>query len=213
MPIGSGAGRVSDLHKSAFWIYGVTAMVMREPLGVVIRHIAAAGVGDVQVRLEILRVSIVLALMSQLFLASGLYFDEVYLQPDSAERFPRRSYPADFISGLLHFLLAVGASTVVSTTANAFPAVVLAFLLYDSAWYALSRLLGFATVSRLAGPAGAGARSALLCTVIWGLLRLTTDNAAVAEQAAFALLLGLVCYDVSHLLRGYDRYPIAAPVK
>ena len=79
MPNGSEAPRVSDLHKSAFWIYGVTAMVMREPLAGLVRHIASAGMGNVQVRLETLRVAVVLVLMSRLFLESGLYFDEVYL--------------------------------------------------------------------------------------------------------------------------------------
>src|SRR4051812_42626435 len=96
----SPAPRVPDLHKSAFWIYGVTAMVMREPLGIVLRHASSSGWSDGAVRLEALRTLIVLLLMSKQFLAAGIYFDRVYIQQESGERFPRRSYPMDFLFGM-----------------------------------------------------------------------------------------------------------------
>src|SRR5215510_832294 len=120
MASGTAPARVSDLHKGAFWIYGVTAMVMREPLSIVIKHTTAAGTADPQVQVEIVRMAIVLLLMSRVFLLSGLYFDQVYLRPDSAVLFPRRSYPADFLLGLVHFLLIVGASTVIAGPAAGF---------------------------------------------------------------------------------------------
>jgi hypothetical protein len=213
MPTGSDAARVSDLHKSAFWIYGVTAMVMREPLAGVIRHIASAGAGDVQVRLEILRVAIVLALMSRLFLTSGLYFDEVYLRPDSAARFPRRSYPVDFISGLLHFLLAVCASTAVSAVTAMFPPIVLAFLLYECLWYVASRLFGFATVTRIAGFAATGLRNAVLCAGVWTVMRMAAGSPEMAEEVAFAAVLGLTFYDIARLLRAYGQPAASAAAK
>src|SRR6266567_2466788 len=141
---GKTTARISDLHKRAFWIYGVTAMVMREPFAAVIRHTAGVGLADWQVRLELLRVAVVLLLMARLFLASGLYFDEVYMRPESAARFPRRSYAVDFLAGLMQFLVIVAGSTAVSlhsrTLAELSPFVALAalFLLFENAWLALS---------------------------------------------------------------------------
>ena len=44
--------------------------------------------------------SILLLLSRQLFLVSELYFEQVFMQPDSADRYPRRSYPIDFLAGL-----------------------------------------------------------------------------------------------------------------
>ena len=212
MPNGGESPRVSDLHKSAFWIYGVTAMVMREPLAGLIRHIAAAGVGDVQVRLETLRVAVVLALMSRLFLASGLYFDEVYLRLDSAARFPRRSYPVDFISGLLHFLLAVGASTAVSTVTSAFPAIVLAFLLYECLWYLVSKLLRYTTAALIGGFAAAGLRNVAVSAGFWAAVRVGVGPQA-ADEAGFAAVLGLTFCDIARLLRAYSRPPASAAAK
>jgi len=212
MPNGSEAPRVSDLHKSAFWIYGVTAMVMREPLAGLVRHIASAGMGNVQVRLETLRVAVVLALMSRLFLESGLYFDEVYLRADSVARFPRRSYPIDFLSGLLHFLLAVGASTAVSTVTSAFPVLVLAFLLYDCLWYAVSKLLRYTTATLIGAFAVASLRNAAVSAGLWAALRASVGPEA-ADEAGFVVVLGLTFCDIARLLRDYGRPEASAAAK
>src|ERR1700753_1349827 len=93
--------RITDLQRSAFWIYGVTAMVMREPLGIIVRQIAELGIGNGEVRLEILRVAVLLSLLSRLFLSSGLYFEQVYMQEGAAARYPRSSYAIDFLAGLV----------------------------------------------------------------------------------------------------------------
>ena len=195
----SAPARVSDLHKSAFWIYGVTAMVMREPLGIVLRHASAAGVRDPAVLGEILRTALVLALMSRLFLSSGLYFDRVYLRPDSGVRFPRRSYPVDFLAGLLQFLLAVGASTVIAGPVPTFALTVAGFLLFDLAWLALSGLLGYATTGLIGRPAWTAAAGCATGTAMYWL---------VSPNAAVALLLGLTGWETARLVRAYNE---AAP--
>jgi hypothetical protein len=206
MPQGTTAGRISDFHKSAFWIYGVTAMVMREPFATVIRHTSAAGLADWQVRLELLRVVVVLMLMARLFLASGLYFDEVYLQEGSAGRFPRRSYPVDFLAGLMQFLTIVAGSTVVALHdrsrwgLSVFAILVAAFLLFDAVWIALSKVLGFSTTREIAGRATFGS-AALTIAVLAGMASL---DAVLAEQTAFACLLVLTLFDMTKLVREYD---------
>lgn len=88
--------RITDLQRSAFGIYGVTAMLMREPMGLIVRHTSEVGYGNWQVRLEWLRVAVILLLLSRLFLISRLYFEQVFMQPDSADWYRRRSYPSTF---------------------------------------------------------------------------------------------------------------------
>jgi len=200
-------GRISDLHKSAFWIYGVTAMVMREPFATVIRHTASAGFGDWQVRLEVIRVAAVLMLMARIFLASGLYFDEVYLREDSAARFPRRSYPVDFLAGLLQFLIIVAASTVVTLHSRSrlgfsvFALLVTAFLLFDAVWIALSALLRLSTTREIARRATFG--SAALAIAVWIGFAFAGRDAVLADQIAFVWLIALTVFEMSKLVRQY----------
>jgi hypothetical protein len=200
-------GRISDLHKSAFWIYGVTAMVMREPFATVIRHTAAAGFSDWQVRLELVRVAVVLILMARIFLASGLYFDEVYLREDSGARFPRKSYPVDFLAGLMQFLIIVAASTVVTLHSRSrlgisvFALLVIAFLLFDAGWIALSALLRLSTTREIAGRATFGAAGFIL--VVWAGFAMAQGDAVLADQTAFAGLIVLTLFEMSRLVRQY----------
>ena len=200
--------RISDLHKSAFWIYGVTAMVMREPFATVIRHTASAGLGDWQVRLELIRVAIVLMLMARIFLASGLYFDEVYLREDSTVRFPSRSYPVDFLAGLMQFLIIVGASTVVALHSRSrlgisvFTLLVLAFLLFDAVWIGLSMLLRLSTTKEVARRATFG--GAALTAAVWTGFRVAGRDAVFADQAAFICLMALTAVEMARLVRQYD---------
>src|SRR3954451_23865957 len=142
--------RIHDLHRSAFWIYGVTAMIMRDPFGVVLRHAAAAGWGDPMVRQEGLRGLVVLFLMSRQFLASGIYFDRVYLQPESPQLYPRRSYPLDFLLGMGELLAALGASTLVGLPTSMFAALVAVNLLWEPAWLALSAVARYSTLRMIA---------------------------------------------------------------
>ena len=66
------ANRISEFHKGAFWIYGVTAMVMHDPLSHTLSHISSAGLANWEVRLEIWRCAVLLVLMARFFLAAGL---------------------------------------------------------------------------------------------------------------------------------------------
>ena len=196
MSTGTVPARVSDLHKSAFWIYGVTAMVMREPLAIVIRHTSSAGVDDPQVQVEIARMAIVLLSMARVFLASGLYFDQVYLRPDSAARFPRRSYPVDFLAGLVQFLLIVGASTVIAGPAVGFNASIGAFLLSDAVWWLGAKALFYSTAGLLAGPALREAVVFSICLAAYLVL---------GQLPAYGVLLAATLGAIVVLVRTYDE--------
>ncbi len=146
------ASRVPDFHKSAFWIYGVTAMVMREPLAIVLRHAATAGWADQGVQMEAARSLIVWLLLSRQFTVAGIYFDHVYVQSDSAARFPQRSYPVDFMLGVVALLVSVGASTIVGVSGPLFDVLVGLTLLWDLLWLAFAKALGHST-ARFIAPA------------------------------------------------------------
>lgn len=202
-------GRVSELHKSAFWIYGVTAMVMREPFASGIRHAATAGLGDWQVRLELLRTAVALLLMARFFLMLGRYFDEVYFRPESAACFPRRSYPMDFLTGLIQLLTLVAASSAVSlhgrTQAgiSVFIVLTLLFLCLDIGWLAVSTLLRFSSTGRIAQFAKFNGLTVVFAVATWCGVRTASGNHVLADQAALFIVLALTLFDTGKLIREY----------
>jgi hypothetical protein len=203
--------RISDLFRGAFWIYGVTAMVMREPLGLIVRHATDAGLGNWQVRLELLRVVVILLLLSRLFLASGLYFDEVFMQPDSADRFPRRSYPIDFLNGLLQFLAGAAATTVVGLHTRIFGGiapftlVLSLFLIVDWIWLVVAKLRDFSATGLIAANARSNAVILLAGAIGLVLARIATGDAVFADQTALALVALFTAAGIIRLIRAFER--------
>jgi hypothetical protein len=188
------AHRVTDLQRSAFWIYGVTALVLREPMGTVIGHAARLGLGNWQVRLEVLRVLVILILLSRLFLMSGLFLEKVYMSPDSDERFPRRSYPIDFLAGLIQFLLATAAATTlaldvrVAGVYSPFSVMVAIFLLFDLLWLALTALRRFSTVDLVARQAVVNLVLLVGSGTVAGIARVVGLDAVFGEQTGLVLV-------------------------
>ena len=182
--------RIPDSHKSAFWIYGVTALVMREPLSVLIRDTSALGLVNPTVQLEALRVVLVFLILSRLFLGAGVYFDRVYLQPESAGHFPRRSYPVDFLSTLMELLVAVGASTAVGIHTRhigglaPFSILIAILLLFEPLKLALAWAGNYSTVAEIAPTARANAIAFLLADAIYMTLHIMGFGPAWADAAA-----------------------------
>lgn len=189
--------RVPDLHKSAFWIYGVTAMVMREPLSIVLRHAAAAGWGDAGVHLEALRALIVWMLLSRQFSVLGIYFDRVYLQPDSAARYPRRSYPIDFLLGIGAVLASVGAAGLVGTPGPLFAIVAGVALGWDVVWLALAKVMGHTSV-------GLMAPNTLISLGMMAVF--AAAYALTSEFTATAVLLVMILLHLGRLMGDYNTF-------
>ncbi len=188
--------RVPDLHKSAFWIYGVAAMVMREPLAVVLRHANTAGWGDPGVHIEALRGLIVWMLLSRQFTVAGVYFDHVYLQPDSAERYPRRSYPLDFLIGVGALLAAVATSTLVQADNHLFNAVVGVALGWDVVWLLVAALMRHSSVSLIVPETVAS----LVMIVVGGV-----TLAVFGQLAAYVAVLACILLHLGRLMAAYDK--------
>jgi hypothetical protein len=204
--------RITDLQRSAFWIYGVTAMVMREPFGLVIRHTSEAGLGNWQVRLELLRVVVVLLLLARLFLLSGLYFEIVYMQPDSGERFPRRSYPIDFLAGLKQFLVGAAATTAVGMHYRLggqyapFTLLVWLFLLVDIGWLGVAMLRGFSSVPIIRRQAGWNTAILVASFVIRSMARVVDLDPVFADQLALSVIALFCLYSIFLQIRRYEAF-------
>ncbi len=184
--------RIPDSHKNAFWIYGVTGMVMREPLSIVIRDASALGIVNPTVQLEALRVVLIFLILSRLFLGAGIYFDRVYLQPESYLEFPRRSYPVDFLSTLMELLVAVGASSTVGNHARhmgglaPYTMLVAVLLLFEPLKLAFGWANNYSTVAVSAPTARANAIAFLLADALYVTMHLTGFGPSWADAAALA---------------------------
>ncbi|HWF09695.1 MAG TPA: hypothetical protein VG297_14600 [Bryobacteraceae bacterium] len=202
--------RLPDLHRSAFWLYGATAAVMREPMGAVLRHAFEAGFHDWQVRLEVLRLGIVILLLSRLFLVSGLYFEMVFMQPDAAVRYPRRSYPVDFLTGLLHFMTGAALTTVMSSHLRlaggiaSFSWIVVAFLSIDIFWLAVAVARRFSAVPVIAEHTKVNAGMLGICGVVWIAARLARQDPVFADQAALGMLAAITLLGILRQIRIYE---------
>jgi hypothetical protein len=207
--------RITDLQRSAFWIYGVTAMVMREPMGLVIRHTSEAGFGNWQVRLELLRIVVILLLLSRLFLISGLYFEQVFMQAESADTYPRRSYPIDFLAGLLQFLVGAAATTAIGThlrIAGEFaPFTILAelFLIVDLVWLAVAALRGFSSVTLIARHTKVNSGMVIGSVVAFAAARVAGADAVFADQVALTILAALSVYGITRQIKRYESFDTA----
>jgi hypothetical protein len=207
--------RISDLQRSAFWIYGVTAMVMREPLGLVVRHLSELGFGNWEVRVELLRVVVILLLLSRLFLDSGLYFERVFMQPESADNYPRRSYPIDFLAGLAQFLVGAAATTAVGTYTYiagwfaSFTLLAAIFLLIDWIWLAIAVLRGFSSVPLIARHAQFNGVMLVASAMAWGVARFAGGGQIFADQTALGVLAALSAYDISRQIQRFESLDAA----
>ena len=205
------APRIPDSHKQAFWIYGVTAMIMREPLGIVVRDISAKGVANGGVQMECLRMAVVLVVLSRQFLGAGVFFDRVYLQPGAAAKFPRRNYPVDFLTRLIEMLLAVAASTTVALETSAlagltpFTIVTLVLLLLDGIWLAIARAARYSTIPEIAPMAHANLLVFLLCALSFAAVRASGFGSPVADAVILAEVFLFTGFQLAGQIRSYNR--------
>jgi hypothetical protein len=187
-------------------------MVMREPLGLIVRHISEAGFGNWQVRLEVLRVAIILLLLSRLFLVSGLYFEQVYMQPDSAEKYPGRSYPIDFLAGLIQFLVGAAATTTVGLhlrlagTFAPFTLLAALFLVVDLLWLAITAMRSFSSLPLVARYAKFNGGMLALAGMAWGAARVAGGDAVFADQVALGVLAVCNVYDILKQTQRYESF-------
>ncbi len=204
-----GDSGVSNLERSAFWIYGVTAMIMREPMSTLLRHGSTAGWGDPLIRVETLRVLVVLVFLSRLFLAAGLHFEIVFMRPESAKLFPKRSYPVDFLAGLGQLLVGVAASTVVSLHPAGPDGVAIfnflagSFLLADVLWLVVTALLGYSALREVARRASLGAGILALSLAFATLTRVAGAGPVIADEVMLLSMLLLSSADAAMLIGRY----------
>jgi hypothetical protein len=183
---------------------------MREPIGGVLRHAFEAGFHDWQVRLEVLRLTIVILVLSRLFLEIGLYFEMVFMQPDAAMRYPRRSYPVDFLTGLLHFMTGAALTTVMTNHLRMaggmamFSWILLAFLSIDILWLGLAVARGFSAMPVIAGQAKVNVGMLVACAAVWAGARMAGRDTVFADQLALGVLAAVTVVGILRQIRIYE---------
>jgi len=202
--------RVTDLERSAFWIYGVTAMVMREPISSVVSHSVQAGFGNWQVRLELLRLGMVLLILSRLFLSAGLYFERVYMHSGASDLYPKRSYPVDFLAGLVQFLAAVAVATSIAlhsrTSAGYSPFLLLVALslIVDWFWLATSALRASSSVGLITRAAWVNTGTLITGMLVFRIARLAGLDPVFSEQTALIVLAVVMLVDLAFGITSYE---------
>lgn len=203
--------RIPDSHKNAFWIYGVTAMVMREPLGVVVRSVSTDGIANRAVQVECLRLAVILLILSRQFLTAGTFFDRVYLGPDSAEKFPRRSYPLDFLTRLMEMLVAVAMATAVGLEAfpqgglTPFTILTGILLLLEGVWLLVARVARYSTVGEIAPTARANAVAFLLSALLYVAARASRFRPDAADIVFLSVVVLFSAFQLAGQIRSYGR--------
>jgi hypothetical protein len=201
--------RIPDAHKSAFWIYGVTAMVMREPLSIFIHDLSSTGPANPGVQLEGLRVFAVFLFLTCQFLSAGTFFDRVYLEPNSAAQFPRRSYPVDFISRMIELLVAVAAAGAVGIHTRhigglaPFTMLIALLLLLQPVWLFLAKAAGYSTISELVPAARVSALAFLLAVAVYVSMLALHFAPSKADAAALILVVVAISARLALQIRSY----------
>lgn len=199
------------LHSHAFYLYGVVvALAIREVLLRVGTHafvpVAGEQVESWKIHLEALRLVLFLIAITCFYFGSGVFFDKVYINPDTAREFQKKNYGLDFTIGLIHFLIFFAWSlTITNHSRNGwglspFFGFLSAIFLYDLVWLianvrydSLQEIKLWAFMSALVFFVGA---------VGFFVARSLLNNDAVAEEISF-LIFGLYLVgDAAELFSG-----------
>lgn len=129
--------------------------------------------------------------ISVFYFGSGVFFNRVHLNPETAETFKKKSYGLDFVGGLIHFLIffawaiAITDHSRYTLGASLFLVYLGAIFLYDLIWLLVS--IPYDSVREIK-------LWALMCTVVFFLatglflgVRTWKNNDVIAEEACFII--------------------------
>lgn len=100
-----------DLHKHAFWLYGVIiGLSIEESLRHVLPHVAEISFYNnnlsrhkaIHIGTDVIQLAVFLTLVVRFFLGSVRYFDQAHISPSSS-KYKSKNYALDFFFGLIHF--------------------------------------------------------------------------------------------------------------
>lgn len=202
---------MDQLHKDAFWVYGViVGLAIREVLSHVVPDFISRGWTDWWVQLEVWRSLVFVLIVIQFYLGSSLYFSKVYFRRQSATQFVKRSYPIDFLCGLVHFLVFFVWSITSYHVERArnevsyFTIALAVVLLYDNVWYIASELANLDTTNEIKPWRDTNHLAFIACLVVYLLVRLAFGMDPVFTEHMIlypAAILG--AWDLLKILSGY----------
>jgi hypothetical protein len=138
---------VQRLHSHSFYLFGVV-------VGLSIREALVRTGSDLflptkveiwKVHLEALRLIIFLLTITCFYFGAGVFFDKIYINPETATRYQRKNYGLDFSFGLIHFLAFFAWALSINDYSRSpkwgvspFLGFLSAIFLYDLAWLFIS---------------------------------------------------------------------------
>ncbi|MBI3679629.1 MAG: hypothetical protein HY235_04470 [Acidobacteria bacterium] len=187
------------------------SLAIREPLVHVIPHLITDGMSNWQVQLEIWRLFVFLILTVRFYLGSGLYFDDVYVNSSTKGKYSRRSYPIDFLSGLLHFLMFFACAIALSlhqrigTEISYFLALLVLILLYDNIWWLARYVSNFDTIKQIREWSNYNNLTTIITVAALIACRVGFRKDPVfSEHMAIFPVLAFSLYDIKQLMSRYE---------
>ena len=196
------------LHTHANYIYGViVGLAIREALvRTVPQLIPPFSLELWKVYLVVFRLILFLLTITCFYFGAGIYFDKVHLNPETAVKYPRKSYGLDFASGLIHFLIFFAWSlTVVDFSRHAagvspFLFLLSAVFLYDLVWIFAN--VRFDSVQEIKMWTLMCLFVFVVATAVFFVSRTITQNDVFSEELALVVYLAYLAGDAVELLTG-----------
>jgi hypothetical protein len=202
---------VPALLRNAFWAYGVIlALAVREVLTGVSNSVFARHIFDPTVQLEVWRSLIFILMIVRYYMGVNLYFDEVYFDPAGRTRFQKTSYPIDFISGLVLFLIFFVAAVTLThhdLILKVFPAFLFDLILiklYSMIWFGAARLSKLDTAVRVGQWMNYNNACVVVTCLVYFLLIGLEWPPVRAELITLFFILMFSVYDLKQVIATYE---------
>jgi hypothetical protein len=132
-----------ELHKHAFWLYGViVGLAIKESLESVTPHVFAPPTSEIGVFPDLARLVVFLILIVRFYFGSALFFGSAYEAPETQGAFTNKNYALDFLFGFLHFFiffLLAFSIDIHTKPVMLFPSLLAVILFFDTLWFVFCR--------------------------------------------------------------------------
>jgi len=202
---------VQRLHSHAFYLYGVIAgLSVREVLvrtGPDLFLILSSKTESWKVHLEWTRLIVFFFTICAFYFGSGLYFDKVYTNTETAGRFVKKNYGLDYCFGLIHFLIFFACALTINDYSRTpsgislFLIFLAAIFLYDLPWLLANTSYDSSEEIKI------WAEVCLIVVFLAGVVFMFVKyvlgkDPVVAEEASLCVFLIYLLFDMAELFTG-----------
>jgi hypothetical protein len=197
--------REERLSRHALWLYGViVGLAIKHALESVLIHFyVPPDARRWPILLEATRLFVFLLMIIRFYLGGIVYFEKVYGSPDSANKYPDRTFSLDFMFGTIHYLFffaLAGSINAYEFHPKFFAIILSVILLYDLAWLWSSRHKS--TLRRIKLWAFINLVTFVLAAVLYLVMAFFQFNYAVSQQIACLPVILASFVDLAEVLKG-----------